>query len=478
MGSTPAPPVNNYSINGYVDPTGVALGATWVNAAEGDGVVNAKRRTALKSWWFGLLINQQANIGEKMTMFWHNHFATETEIVQDSRFAYKYNASLRENALGNFKTLCKIITVDPAMLKYLNGYLNTKNAPDENYGRELQELFTLGKGAASQYTEADVKAAAKVLTGWRFDRTSITSFFDPTKHDTGNKQFSGFYNNTVITGKNGAGGATETDDLLNMIFAQNEVAKFLCRKIYRFFVYYDIDETVENEVISPLADIFRANNYEIKPVLDTLFKSQHFFDVLSRSCYIKTPVDMMVAYLKQFPLALPASTDYLNFYPCMTYFRAICDAMQQAIGDPPNVAGWPAFYQSPQFHELWINSDTLPKRNQFADAFVLSQIKIQGTNLKLQADILALAASMSNPGDPNILISDTETFLLGLPMGTTQKAVVKAILLSGQSQDHYWTDAWNDYKNNPGNMAYTTIVLTRLQSFYKTIVDLAEYQLS
>src|SRR6478672_11169439 len=146
------------------------------------------------------------------------------------------------------------------MLRYLNGYLNTATAPDENYGRELQELFTIGKDPVTNlapYAEDDVKNAAKILTGHRINGNTFSYFFDATRHDSTDKTFSTFYNNTVIKGRTGAAGAQETDDLLNMIFAKNEVSKFIVRKLYRWFVYYVIDETTEANVIEPLATIFR-----------------------------------------------------------------------------------------------------------------------------------------------------------------------------------------------------------------------------
>jgi uncharacterized protein (DUF1800 family) len=141
------------------------------------------------------MLNQERNLTEKMTLFWHNHFATQSYIYSDARYAYKHNALLRANAFGNFKALTRAVTTDPAMLNYLNGNTNTKNAPNENYGRELQELFTVGKYPTPWYTEDDVKAAAKALTGWKIDANAITSYFDDTKHDTTDKQFSSFYGN-------------------------------------------------------------------------------------------------------------------------------------------------------------------------------------------------------------------------------------------------------------------------------------------
>ena len=149
------------------------------------------------------------------------------------------------------------ITLDPTMLIYLNGRLNTAAAPDENYARELQELFTLGKENNPNYTEADVIAAAKVLTGWRVNPNdaSFPSFYTESRHDASNKQFSSFYNNTVITGRTGAtGGTQEINDLINMIFSKStEVTRHIVKRLYRFFVYSEIDATAMQNVIEPLA---------------------------------------------------------------------------------------------------------------------------------------------------------------------------------------------------------------------------------
>jgi hypothetical protein len=180
----PLPPVKNYA--NPVDPadldTGVAAGTTWVNTNTNDGGVNSQRVSSLKSWWMGLMISQNRNILEKMVLFWHNHFSTETNDIGRAIWAYQNNSILRKNALGNFKQFVKDITLDTGMLRYLNGYLNTNTAPDENYGRELQELFTVGKGidnGTPPYSESDVKAAAKVLTGWTVNNTTNTSLFNP-----------------------------------------------------------------------------------------------------------------------------------------------------------------------------------------------------------------------------------------------------------------------------------------------------------
>ncbi len=472
----PLPPVNVYNDTNVTDPN-VPVGSTWVNAPYTDGTINARRYTSFKAWWTGLLLNQNRSITEKMSLFWHNHFATETVDVGDARFVYKHHALLRANALGNVKSLVKQITLDPAMLRYLNGYLNTKTAPDENYARELQELFTLGKGPNSKYTEDDVRAAARVLTGYRTDATNISSTFDPSRHDTGNKQFSAFYNNQVIIGKTGAQGASELDELLDMIFAQEEVSLYICRRLYCFFVYYDIDAAAESQVIVPMARILRQNNYEIKPALAALFSSEHFFDVLNRGCMIKSPVDMVIGTCRQYGIVFPnAQSDTQNAYLMWDYIRAQCSSMQQNLGDPPNVAGWPAYYQEPLFYRLWINSDTLPKRNQFLDLMIGQGYSRNGK--KIVIDPVAFASQFSAPENPNILINESLELMYNQSVSQQLKDFLKGILLSGQLNDYYWTNAWNDHKNNPSNVSAKNIVLSRLQAMYKYMMNLAEYQLS
>jgi uncharacterized protein (DUF1800 family) len=475
----PNPPVKEYDDTGATTPdTNIALGQTWVNDPNNDGTIASRRRASFKKWWMGILINQDRSIREKMTMFWHDHFATETADVGNAQYVYKHHNLLRTNALGNFKSLVRAITIDPAMLVYLNGQSNTATAPDENYGRELQELFCVGKNGGAPYSESDVKAAARVLTGWRNNSTTMDSYFTSSRHDSTNKTFSSFYNNTTIVGRTGAtAGDLELDDLLNMIFTTNEVAEHICRKIYRWFVYYDIDASVETNVIAPLASILRSNNYNIKPVLDTLLKSEHFFDVLNQGCYIKSPVDLCVGLCRELNVVFPASTDYISNYGLWNWLVNYAATMNQSIGDPPDVAGWKAYYQVPQFYEIWINSDTLPKRNQFTDTMMLTGYTFNSK--KIIVDAAEFAKTLSNSSIPNTLIDDLVKYLFRMDLTSTSKAQIKKdILLAGQSQDHYWTDVWVEFINNPSNTANANLAKTRVRDLVKYLMNLSEYQLA
>lgn len=476
----PPPPIKEYttSTTATTPDSAIAVGSTWVGDLNNDGTVQSQRRASFKKWWMGLMINQDRSVLEKMTLFWHNHFATETNDVGNAQYIYRHHQLLRSNALGNFKTLTRAVTVDSAMLVYLNGQLNTRTAPDENYGRELQELFCCGKGPDSLYTEADVKAAARVLTGWRNNTTTMTSYFDSTRHDSNPKAFSSFYNNTVIAGRTGAtAGDIELDEMLNMIFNVQEVAKYVCRRIYRWFVYYDIDASVEANIITPLANIFRTNNYEIKPVLQALLQSEHFFDVLSRGCQIKSPVDLVVGMCREFPMAFQPASDYITNYAHWNYMVTWVSNMQQNIGDPPDVSGWKAYYQEPQFYQIWINSDTLPKRNQFTDTMIVTGYSFGGK--RIQVDGLALVQQLNTPADPNALINQLTSYLYRIDLSDASKTQLKRdILLSGQTSDHYWADAWNLYISNPGNTANTTTVRNKIRDLLKYLLNLAEYQLA
>ena len=476
----PAPPVKEYVVSAttLVPDNNIAAGTTWVGDINNDGNIAGYRRASFKKWWVGNLINQDRSIREKMTLFWHNHFATETNEISNAQYVYKHHHLFRISALGNFKTLTKNMTLDPGMLVYLNGQYNTLTAPDENYAREIQELFCCGKGPDSLYTEADVKAAAKVLTGWRNNATTLSAYFTASRHDATNKTFSSFYNNTVITGRNTAtAGDQELDDLLNMIFANQEVAKYMCRRLYRWFVYYDIDDTVEQNVITPLANVFRSSNYEILPVLDMLLKSEHFFDVLSRGCVIKSPAELVIGFCRESEIVFQPDTDYVANYGFYNYMVSWLSNMQQNIGDPPDVSGWKAYYQEPQFNEIWINSDTLPKRNQFTDTMLVSGYTF--SSKKIQLDPLAYAKTFSNPGDPNVFIAELTERLLGLDISAASKAHLKKdILLSGQSLDIYWTQAWDLYISTPANAANTTSVRTKIRDLVKYLMNLAEYQLA
>ena len=471
----PLPPVNDYNTTTYTDPN-IPIGKTWVNDVSLDGTTNSYRTSNYKKWLLSIWVNQERNIREKLTLFWSNHFGTEADTIVYATMTYNHHQILRTNCVGNFKQIVRAVTTDPGMLRYLNGYLSTKTAPDENYGRELQELFTVGKDGGAKYSEDDVKNAAKTLTGWKIDAT-FNAVFDSTRHDTTTKTFSAFYNNTIITGRTGVNGALETDDLLNMIFQKSEVAKFICRKLYRYFVYYYIDDNVETNIITPLANAFVANNFEIKPVLKLLLQSEHFYDSLYIGCQIKSPIDHVVGFLRQYEIVFPdTAVNYLDAYSLYNNMVAQLIGMGQSPVDPPNVAGWPAYYQAPDYNELWINADTLPKRNKFTDLMIETGYTKAGS--KIIVNTIQFAKNVcTNPADPNLLIDSLFSFLVSTDIDASLKTTLKVqLLLTGQTSDYYWTDAWNLYNTTPTTINFN-IVNTRLKALLKYIMNLPDYQL-
>ncbi len=470
------PPVNDY--NNSVNDPDVPVGQTWVNTPTSTVAdVTSHRIFSLRSWFCQLMLNEGISITEKMTLFWHNLFATQAFTVFNSRFLYKHFNLLRTNCLGNYKQLVKAITIDPQMLYYLNGNLNSKQAPDENYARELQELFTLGKGPGSQYTEPDVQAAARVLTGWKADWVTANVFFNANDHDTSNKQFSAFYENKVIAGRAGAAGAQETDDLVNMIMDEPETALYICRRLYRWFVYYVIDAQTEANVIAPLANIFRTNNYNILPVLDTLFKSEHFYDMLNVGCYIKSPADYVIGLSKNFNVNKPAFADVRQNLEANIMYIWLLETLNMTICDPPNVAGWPAFRQEPLFYQVWINSDTYPKRSRYSDYLIWDGVYINN-NFRFSINHIAWIQQFPNPDNPNAVVQNMIDFLLTTDLTAPQKLAMKNILLSNQAADHYWSDAWNAYMADPLNPVKEEAVRIRLKTLFVYITRLAEYQLA
>jgi hypothetical protein len=211
-------------------------------------------------------------------------------------------------------------------------------------------------------------------------------------------------------------------------------------------------------------------------VLSALFRSRHFYDTLSQGCQIKSPVDQVVGLCREFDIAFPP-TDYVAQYVHWNYVRNWAAQIQQNIGDPPDISGWKAYYQTPNYYGIWINSDTYPKRNQFQDTLIMTGYT--ANSHKIMIDPVAYAKTFPNPGDPNMLISDIVGHLLRLPLSSTlRNQLKKDILLSGQDQDYYWTNAWTAHVGSPTDMGALRTVQKRLQDLVKYIMNLPEYQLA
>jgi uncharacterized protein (DUF1800 family) len=460
-------------------------------------------------WWLDNMRTNGGNLTDRMVWFYHTHFPLIISRVENKpQFSLDYLRLLRYYALGNYKDLSRAICIDNAMLVHLDGNLNVKGNPQENFGREFLELFTVGKGPQigpqdyTNFTEDDVKALTRVLTGWGFDSTYQT--IDPvtnlptgkvkggatysSQHDVTNKQFSAAFNNTLIqtTGVSG-GNATiqgvydELDDVIDMIFNSPHTAKNLCRRIYREFVYFDITAEIETDIIEPLALLLEQNNFQILPVLETLFASEHFYDLDSAptddnniGAIIKSPVDLVVGTIRLFELNVPDKvTDLGNHYSLYGSLLNQLNLQGLNFFEPYDVAGYDAYFQVPHFQRYWISSNYLANRYKFAE-LLIDGFTIGGGTVLLKLDIVKFVKDKcSNPADSNILMQELVTWMFPIQLTTDRFDYFKNDILLGQITAANWTTAWNNYISTNND----TTVRVHLESLALGMMQSPEYQL-
>jgi uncharacterized protein (DUF1800 family) len=285
----------------------------------------------LRGWWVAEMLATPSPLTERMTLFWHNHFVSSQQKVKLSLLMYRQNVTLRANALGNFGDLLHAVARDPAMVIYLDSAQNRKGSPNENFAREVMELFTIGEG---HYTEQDVKEAARAFTGWSIDRDSGRFVFRRFIHDDGVK--------TVL----GKSGNFDGDDVLDILLAQPATSEFVVRKLCREFVSPVPDE----RDVARIARRFRDAHYDIKVALNGIFTSDAFYAKENRASLVKSPIDLVVGTLRQFDMTPSEPTP----------FAVAAAGMGQNLFSPPNVKGWPG-------QETWINTSTLLARKQFLE---------------------------------------------------------------------------------------------------------------
>ena len=496
---------------------------------------NFDYRIYQKYWWINLMAKQGGNpsIQEKLTLFWQNHFVTTSDAVDENRAVFKYFTLIRNNILGNFKDFVREVSKDPAMLKFLNGNDSTKGTPNENFARELMELFVVGAkdfAGNNNYVENDVKAAARALTGWQnqnFYSTSITtvsSIFTLSRHDTNAKQFSLSYpdpvNPSLGTKINAIPTPTpqppmgytnfgdfELDELLNMLFRHPETPKFICRKLYRFFVNPNVTQDIETNVIIPLANIFKTIDpitgraFEIKPIIIKLLSSEHFYDVANFGAIVKSPLEFLVGTLRFFDFQVPvidsgnlanslknytAYADYVYNGTTVTGYatKAGLVPMQMSILDQPSVFGYDAYFQT-GYSKNWINTTQVGLRNAFTDVLVLIGKTLVGSItplVKIKIDMVAMVDKPTtttpyyNASDPVAMLNLVLKNLFALELSTNQKDFLIDVILIQNLGRTNWTNEWNRYKTTP-NAANLLIVKNRLENLMKYILRMAEYHI-
>ena len=472
-----------------------------------DGNRNSELGYFVAYWWMGVMLgqNQPVSLLDKLTLFWQNHFVTARETVDDYRFIWRNLKLLRDNAFGNFRQLVIDVTKDPAMLIYQNGSENRVGAPNENYGRELQELFTIGVrdvAGNANYTEDDVKEASRTLTGWTVTNywqpgsTTISTVFDPTRHDPTDKVFSAKYGNAIITGRSGAtAGDMELADLTTMILNRPETARFMCRKLYRWFVNPTITPDIELNVIVPLATFFASptNDWKIRPVLEKLLTSQVFFAEANIGAIVKSPAEMMLGLLRfygQIPRDMLTQPAAFRKYMDFVYYRM--RDLQQPILDQLTVFGYDAYYQT-GYSKVWINTNTIVLRGEFVNYLVQGWYEVApGYRLQIQlvemieaiqpnfADVPPLPQTSPPIGTPAVTcVQVLDTLLKNLfatDISQAQKDFLIDMILMQELPRLSWEFEWNAYRREPTDSYRRNTVLWRLQNLMKYMLRMAEYQ--
>ena len=385
----------------------------------------------LNVWWLDQMFNSSSSIIEQMTLFWHDHFATSIETVKYPPAMYHQNKILREYAIGNFKDLVTLMIFDPAMMVWLDNRENRVGAINENFARELLELFTMGEG---QYTQQDVMEAARALTGYQTN--GLETYFVSDRFDNGVKTFLG------------QAGNFNTYDIIDIIFEQPQTAYFICEKLYKWFVY----ENPNEEIVQNLAQIMTDNNYEIKPVLYALFSSEHFFDDNFKGSKFKDPINHSLGVIRQSYIDINQTLYFQNnaytLHDILLYVQNLNGLL---IFNPPDVSGWPGYRN-------WINTFTLPNRKIFTNYI------FDGTFGTL-GDPVSFAERIPNGlTDPNALMDYLYIYFYSIEPSELTKQNLMDELLGGVDPD-----TWG--------LLYYEGAIERFVGVIERMLRLSEYQL-
>jgi uncharacterized protein (DUF1800 family) len=313
-----------------------------------DFVADQRFRTYdLRAWWLGEMLQTPSPLTERMTLFWHNHFVSSEQKVRLASLMRDQNQLFRENAVGNFGTLLHVASKDPAMVIYLDAASNRKEQPNENFAREVMELFTLGEG---HYSEQDIKEAARAFTGWSVERRDGHFIYRRGLHDNGEK---------IIFGKTGR---FDGDDVLDLILARKETSEFIVAKLWREFVSPQPDRGE----VERIATVLREQHYEMKPALRALFLSKAFWGSENRAALVKSPTELVIGSLRALQITVPDPSPFIR----------TLHVLGQDLFAPPNVKGWPG-------NDAWINASSLLERKQFLNR--LARAEEFGTAARRQA---------------------------------------------------------------------------------------------
>ena len=392
-----------------------------------------ERKDTLRYWWVGRIAAGPNDITESMTHFWHDHFATRADVVWAPQSVYLQNDLLRRYAVGNFKTLVRQICTDPAMLIFLDGAWNEVGYTNENFARELLELFTMGEG--SGYTQDDVEEVSRACTGWKTD--GLHSFLAPWAYDSSPK---------TILGQTGNWGM---DDIVRILFEQPATSRYVVRKLYQWYV----GQYPNASDLNTLSELFRRSDFEIKPVLEAILKSRQFYAVSGRGALVSDGVDLFAGQVRRFHVNgfNPAFTP--NIYQQYWLAWQMWD-YGHVLMNPPNVAGWPGY-------RFWINSETLPLRKLYGQ--MLLEGELYGNAMDCGIDVMVETNRLTNPNDPNAIVDDLSRLCFGIPPSPQVRSLMLQTLLQG-AQPGEWS---MNLPNAP----------ERLHDLYVLAMRLPEYQL-
>lgn len=379
----------------------------------------------------------------KLMMFWSNHFVTRLDDYQCPSYAYDYFRILEERSLGNFKSFVYDIGIAPSMLLFLNGVQNTNTEPNENYARELLELFTLGQD--NNYTQADIVEAARALTGWNgFTEGCAPIGYVASLHDAGSK---------TIFGQTGNFGY---DELIDLIFAerQAEMANYICTKLYTYYVNREANE----DIVAELVQLFIGNNFEIAPVLRALFKSEHFFDEAHIGGKIKGPIESIYGFIKEieYPIDLLQEPDviYNQTYIDLLFLNG---EMGQYLFNPVDVAGW-------QGDRDWINSTTLSSRWNLSDFVTFDLFENHRSRLILQVQAL-----VGNSNDPEFIARKLIDLFIPTALQSEKDYENGVTAFKWEVPENYFQDGtWNldwDQEIVAAQIAFLIRYISRLPEF-------------
>jgi len=503
----------------WVDPTGVAGPPLAGDSnSEQDDLFGF-----FQAWHLDVMRQAPLTLKERLTWFLHTHLPARWTEINSSEAIYYQNGLFRYYAYGSFKDLFKKICVDNAMLRYLDGYSNKKNSPNENFAREMFELYGIGKGPQiaegdyTNYTEDDIKAATRVLTGWELDDTF--SFLDPdtglpigkmqshkagdgttdlaTEHDTGQKVFSSKFGGAIIEPAPLVEGfATveaayaELDAMIEMMFAQAETARFIARKLYRFFVYHFISAEVETDIIEPLATELINNGFVLIDALSLLLKSEHFYDADDAvnendniGALIKSPVDVFTGLFRLFDIQFPdRDTETATFYQDQSY--VVSKLVDQGLNfyEPFEVAGYPAYHQIPAYNRNWITTYALAHRYQ-SGAVLMGKVD-ESTTRTFELDIVDWVQNSGNITDPGDAVELMNVLVAHLfPLPPTQERYdyfLYTVFLDYTGTDltyarGLWAQEWSIYlASNPKD---DTVVRGLLELLLSSLIETPEFQL-